>query len=233
MKTFMQPQQEEAQQEEHWLSISDLMTALMMIFLFISIVYMQSAQIEKEKIKEIAVSYQENQVNLYQNLMQEFEEDLPKWQAFINPDTLAFEFQAPEVLFDRGDIRLNPLFQDILSDFFPRYLKVIKPFKASINEIRIEGHTSSLWGSTTDDTQAYFHNMRLSQGRTRSVLAFIFPLVSEEKSWIKHHMAAVGFSSAKVIVTNGHENYQKSRRVSFRIITNAHTQIKKILDYKS
>ena len=194
---------------------------------------MRFVQIEKDKIKEVAVSYQQNQVALYDALMLEFQDDLPKWQAYINPQTLAFEFQAPEVLFDSGQIDLKPLFKGILKDFFPRYLKVIKPFKTSINEVRIEGHTSSLWNKQTHATQAYFNNMDLSQGRTRSVLAFVFPLVPEETTWIKKNMAAVGFSSAKTVITDGQEDYNKSRRVSFRIITNAHTQIKKILELNS
>jgi outer membrane protein OmpA-like peptidoglycan-associated protein len=216
--------------EDHWMSISDLMTALMMIFLFISIVYMRFVQIEQDKIKEVAVSYQENQVALYDALMAEFEADLPKWQANIDQETLSFQFQAPEVLFGPGQMYLKPRFKQILNDFFPRYLKTIEPFKESIQEIRIEGHTSSRWNHHTNATQAYFNNMRLSQGRTRAVLAYLFPLVPQARPWIQKNMAAVGFSSSKAVMINGRENYKKSRRVSFRIMTNAHTEIKKILE---
>jgi len=58
--------------EDDLSSISDLMSALMIIFLFISISYMQSVKAEKDRIEEnqrrikkIAVAYQELQVNLY------------------------------------------------------------------------------------------------------------------------------------------------------------------------
>ena len=49
-----------------WISISDLMAGLMMIFLFIAISYMNSLQIRAKQIKKIAVAYQEIQENLYQ-----------------------------------------------------------------------------------------------------------------------------------------------------------------------
>lgn len=37
-------------EENQWMSISDLMSVLMMIFLFISIVYIRSVNLEKNKI---------------------------------------------------------------------------------------------------------------------------------------------------------------------------------------
>lgn len=42
------------QDNEHWVSMSDLMAGLMMVFMFISIAYMHYVRIEKEKIKEVA-----------------------------------------------------------------------------------------------------------------------------------------------------------------------------------
>ena len=216
---------------EHWLSISDLMAGLMMVFLFIAIVFMRHTMKENEKIKSVAVAYQENQVAIYDSLMKEFEKDLEKWGAEIDKETLAFNFKSPDVLFDNGDIDIKPAFAIILDDFFPRYLKVLKPFRSSIDEVRIEGHTSSEWNKDSTEEEAYFKNMKLSQGRTRSVLAYLYSLVPEETPWIKRNIAAVGFSSSRVILTElGTEDSEKSRRVSFRAITNAHIQIKRILE---
>jgi outer membrane protein OmpA-like peptidoglycan-associated protein len=85
----------------------------------------------------------------------------------------------------------------------------------------------------THETDAYFKNMELSQGRTRSVLEYIYRLESvlNEQVWIKNHVAAVGFSSSKLIIDkNGKEDTLRSRRVSFRIITNADIKIKQILE---
>lgn len=216
----------------HWISVSDLMSGLMIVFLFISVAYMRYNQIEKDKIKNIAVAYQDTQVAIYYSLLKEFEHDMDKWNASITQDTLSFQFNAPEVLFNTGESEINQYFQSILSDFIPRYLHILEQYKNSIEEIRIEGHTSSEWRYKTDEDDAYFLNMELSQSRTRSVLKYIYSLLSitdEQKKWIKDKFAAVGFSSSKAIYNNGVENKERSRRVTFRIITNSDIEIKKIV----
>jgi outer membrane protein OmpA-like peptidoglycan-associated protein len=236
MQDFFNSDQQ-ADHEEHWMSIADLMSVLMMIFLLIAIAYIRYTQIEQEKVvieqekvKQVAVSYQKTQAALYQALRQEFAKDLQQWQASINPETLAVEFHSPDVLFDKGQKTLKPEFKAILVQFFPRYLRVIRPFKSSISEIRIEGHTSSVWNLNSTEAEAYFNNMRLSQDRTRAVLAFLYPLVPSETNWIKANVAAVGLSSSKRVFKNGREDFQRSRRVTFRILTNADQQIQKILE---
>lgn len=223
----------EADAEHHWLSVSDLMAGLMMVFLFIAVVFMRNAWVEKERVTEVAVAYQENQVALYQALMAEFEDDLEQWEAAIDDTTLSFTFQSPEVLFATGSTELQQRFRDILADFFPRYLNVLMQFSDSINEVRIEGHTSSVWGMNTPEDEAYFNNMELSQGRTRTVLNHVYGLneVAPLKRWVKANVAAVGFSSSRLALTDeGIEDREASRRVSFRVITNADTQIRKILE---
>lgn len=163
----------------------------------------------------------------------EFQDDLGDWDANVDEETLAFTFQSPDVLFATGSVSLRPRFQDILEDFFPRYLSILLEFSDSINEVRIEGHTSSIWAAGSTDTEAYFNNMELSQGRTRSVLDYLYNLdqVSDQQEWVKANVAAVGFSSSRVILNEaGNEDPDRSRRVTFRVITNAETQIRQILD---
>ncbi len=221
------------QEEHHWLSVSDLMAGLMMVFLFISIALMLEAFKERDQIKDVAVAYQENQVAIFHALNEEFHDDLQKWDATIDESTLTFTFQSPDVLFKTGEIELSTTYKTLLSEFFPRYMQTLSPYQSSINEIRIEGHTSSVWNDFTSPHDAYFNNMSLSQGRTRSVLSYVYLLGSSTpyREWIKSHIAAVGLSSSKLIYNaDGGENMDRSRRVSFRVITNADIQIKRILE---
>lgn len=220
---------------EHWISMSDLMAGLMMVFLFISVAYMRYAEHEKDKVKELAVAYQKSQVAIYEALNAEFKSDLPLWDAEIDKVTLEFKFKSPEVLFSVGDIALKGNFKAILDSFFPRYLNILKSFEEDISEIRIEGHTSSVWNGLTNLDESYFKNMQLSQGRTRSVLQYIYllPAVEKDKEWVKKTFAAVGFSSAHPIVNNeGKEDEERSRRVSFRVLTDAELQIQRIVQGK-
>lgn len=220
-------------QETHWLSVADLMAGLMIVFLFVAIALMRSAFQERDQIREIAVAYQDNQVDIYEALMKEFEEDLERWDASINEANLAFEFQSPEVLFGVGSESIQSRFREILRDFFPRYLETLEAFHESIDEVRIEGHTSSEWNQLVTETEAYFLNMELSQGRTRSVLEYVYsiPEAREWRDWIKGTMAAVGFSSSRPVLTpEGEEDREASRRVTFRVVTNAEVQIRRILE---
>lgn len=220
------------QEENHWLSVSDLMAGLMVVFLFIAIALMRDAIITAGKMREVAVTFQQAQVDIYKSLMGEFQGDLQRWDAKIDRDTLTFTFQSPEVLFKTGAIALNGRYRALLADFFPRYLNVLGPYKDSISEVRIEGHTSSIWSSSTSEKDAYFLNMALSQGRTRSVLDYVYSLedVAPQREWIKGNIAAVGFSSSKAIMVGDREDYGRSRRVSFRVISNADVRIKQILE---
>lgn len=216
----------------HWISMSDLMAGLMMVFLFISIAYMHYVRVERDKIKQVAVAYQNTQAALYTALNHEFSSDLDQWDAEIDEKTLEFRFKSPEVLFEVGSVGLKPQFQNILTDFFPRYLKVLENFRSNITDIRIEGHTSSDWSGATTSDLAYFRNMALSQGRTTAVLQYLYnmPAVSNQRPWIKDVFSAVGYSSAHPILDEkGKEDPERSRRVTFKAVTNAEIQIQKIL----
>jgi outer membrane protein OmpA-like peptidoglycan-associated protein len=221
------------QDSEHWMGVSDLMAGLMMVFLFIAISYMRYVHVKQEDIKEVATAYQDGQVAIYKSLVEEFKDDLDVWDAHIDPESLSFEFQSPEVLFALGEIALKERFQEILDDFFPRYLEVLREHRAVINEVRIEGHTSSIWNSQTTPDEAYFENMRLSQGRTRSVLNYVYfnPVIAKDKDWVKGNVAAVGFSSSRLVTwPNGRENEERSRRVTFRVITDVDIKMRTILE---
>ena len=219
--------------ESEWLSVSDMMAGLMVVFLFIAIVFIRPVTEQNLEIKEIARTWQENETEIYEALLEEFSEDLPHWNAEIEKNTLLIRFKAPEVLFERGRTTIRPQFSAILNNFFPRYVGVLQPFRASIDEVRIEGHTSSVWNQGTSADEAYFRNMELSQARTRAVLQKVLnlPDIAEERSWLQPLLTANGLSSSRLVLnTDGIENRELSRRVEFRIRTTARTEIVRILE---
>lgn len=214
------------QSETHWIPLADLMTGLMMMFMLIAVLYML-------KINSVANDYNKTKNELGRALCEEFHKDLKKWDAECDPIGLVVRFNAPDVLFDTGKDVLKARFASILDDFFPRYVAILnnQNFKDSIEEIRIEGHTSSKWSIGVSETQAYFLNMELSQARTRSVLQHILLLSSINSNiWIKSRLTANGLSSSHLIYdANGKENPLASQRVEFKIRTNAEERIKDIL----
>lgn len=218
---------------EHWIGISDMMSGLMMIFLFMVVAYMFYVQIEREKIKEIAVSYKDTQVAIFNDLTTEFKDDLPAWDANIELDTLEVTFNNPDVLFRAGASELSGQFQDILADFFPRYVSILSRYRTDIEEVRIEGHTSSDWADLHGEL-AYFPNMALSQDRTRTTLQYVLSLLEStpDREWVRSSFAAVGYSSSRLILDEAtqREDPLRSRRVNFRVITNSELQIRTIIE---
>ena len=230
MEIFKSSQSDESQ----WLPISDLMSVLMMVFLLIAISYMLKVSEEKEKIEQIAITYNKLQKELYVDLYNEFKDDLIVWNATIDSNTLSIKFNSPEILFSVGSANIKPKFQSILDNFAPRFMRILygEKYKHEIEEIRIEGHTSSTWNAEVSEDIAYIYNMKLSQDRTRNVLFYI---IQKEKDkllleWIKKNVTANGLSSSKLIYNSDNtQNKQKSRRVEFRVKTNSERTIGKIV----
>lgn len=214
--------------EDIWVSVSDIMSGLMIIFLFIAVVYMMS-------IKNVAKEYAQTKQDIYSALRTEFAKDLKKWNAKIDPEKLSIQFNSPEVLFDRGRKELKPEFKEILLSFFPRFINVLADpnFKDSISEIRIEGHTSKEGRLGDNEQSAFIYNMRLSQDRTQEVMVYL--LENSEKfksnlSWVRKNLTATGFSSSRTVASeNNSEDVFRSRRVEFSIKTKSEEKILEIL----
>jgi chemotaxis protein MotB len=215
-----------------WLSISDMMAGLMMVFLFIAVVFMQKINKDKDAMIEIASTYADTKVKLNQALHKEFDTDLEKWGAEILKDN-TIRFKEPEVLFARSSSQIREKFKEILKNFFPRYLTILtnNTFKKDIVELRVEGHTSSIWKKESSVQAAYLNNARLSQNRAFSVLDYLFtlPSVAIHEDWLIKVFRANGLAFAKKIIENNVENLDKSRRVEFRVITNTEERIEQIL----
>ncbi len=222
--------------EDYWPAISDLMSGLMLVFLLIAIAYMHNVAEGQKRIKKVAVAYQEAQVSLYESLMDEFKKDLPKWKAKIDKETLSVQFMEPEVLFRTGSAEVTPTFKQILNDFFPRYLEILfsDKYSGNIDEVRIEGHTSSEWSNGHASPEiAYFNNMRLSQDRTRAVLQYCYSLATnvDQQSKMRKYVTANGLSSSQLEKDNSGKELKKlSRRVEFRTRTNAEHKIVEIIE---
>lgn len=220
------------QVNREWINISDMMAGLMMVFLFISVLFMDEIQKEKVAIKDIAKDYQNIIQRLNRDLNEEFRKDLKTWNAEILRDNTV-RFKSPDVLFDTGSEEIKPEFENILDDFFPRYLSILtnEDYKNKINEVRVEGHTSSLWSGAGTWEEPYLNNMELSQERAKNVLAYTYKLTKpRDKEWLVRVFRANGMSFSKLIKANGKENKLASQRVEFRALTKAEETIYEIIN---
>ena len=220
-------------------SISDLMSGLMIIFLFIAVSFMsrvvdENIQIKKqqETVENIVTTYEETKVSIYDDLYSEFKDDMKSWNMEIDKDG-TIRFKEPDVFFEKGKSDLKPEFEEMLDSFFPRYINLIyENHKDKVEAIRIEGHTSSEWEENATKKESYFKNMELSQDRTRNVLEYIMNIKSilKYEDWLIDKITANGMSYSKRVMNDNTENKEASRRVEFKVITNSEETINEILD---
>ncbi|RKO68413.1 hypothetical protein D7322_27435 [Sphingobacterium puteale] len=228
--------------DSHWIPLADLMTVLMVIFLFMSISYMALVEKRQKEQNQIFKDYEESKITLYNELNEAFKNDFAKWDLKLDND-LSIKFTNPQVLFPTGKSDITPHFQSILTDFLPKYLSVVlqEKYKNKIAEIRIEGHTDTKPIGLTNDP--YIDNMKLSQDRGRNVLAFLrsqksfLYLHPTEKERLQYWLTANGLSYGRTVdkdyklsfESKQAVNNDKSRRVEFRIVTTSETIIKEAL----
>ena len=220
-----------------WLSNSDLMAGLMIIFLFIAVGFIREKAPEIVGQQEYIMNYLSFQETQEEKIIDALEKEFTKeekshWNLEIIPEEKLIRFNAPDIMFKLNDDQLTDRYKKIINLFFPRYIRTLAGFGSLIEEIRIEGHTSSEWEGI-DSNNAYFKNMILSQKRTISVLNQAFNSIIEssvtvkEREWAFNKVSASGLSSRKVILNvDGTENASKSRRVEFRYILAEENKIK-------
>lgn len=212
-----------------WLSVSDLMTGLMVIFLFISIAYISKVQDNQEVLND----YVETKTRLHDKLVNKFQNDTTRWQMAIGRD-LSMKFKNPTVLFAQGSADLTPEFKIILNEFLPKYFDILlrDSLRNQIEEVRIEGHTDIVPYPRLDP-DPYIANAILSQQRALSVLRYFRQMPSyqnytrEDKECLEFWLTANGLSYGKSLDSEGNYTYESkkqanfpmSRRVEFRIIT--------------
>lgn len=225
--------------ESHWIPLADLMTVLMIMFLFMAISYMVVMQKKQELKNKVIQDFQNSKTELLSELNHEFRSDFKKakWNAVLDTTDLSIKFIDERILFSYDKSDLKPQFKNILSDFFPRYIKIIlkSKYKNKIAEVRVEGHTSS--------EGDYIYNLKLSQDRTRNVVEFLRNLsyyrclTTDAQRRLQYLITANGLSYGRTLDQNGNLTYASSkspdnlkcRRVEFRIITTSDDLIKQAI----
>lgn len=232
------------------LSISDLMAALCCIFVLVIVAIVCSL---KDK-NMLAEKYRQLQNEIFLDLKDEFGDDLKKWDAEIDPDTLTIRFSSDDG-FDDGSAELKPAYKKVLQNFFPKLVQILEKdkYKNEIEEIRIEGFTSTDRNDVEGEGSEhdYTTGIKLSQERTQNVLLYCLENTNysqetdpkkkeEEKDWIRRHIVANGYSLSRPIgkdengktiqIQDGRKltdaEKKLSRRVEFRIKTNSDNIVK-------
>jgi endonuclease YncB( thermonuclease family) len=133
------------------------------------------------------------------------------------------------VLFDVGQQQVkNPQF---LIELCSTWLAALRESELELSDLKIEGHASSEGAVGQSPEQAYLYNLDLSQRRAQSALGLCLGGVEdpEVREWARQHLAAIGYSSARLIHNpDGSEDREASRRVMFSVGLNQKGLIEEI-----
>lgn len=223
-----------SREASNWMSLSDIMTGLMIVFLFIAIAFMKQQVNQTKKFEE----YEELQNQLY--------DDLQKEIAHIDEvelkQDLSIVISENDFTFESGLSTLKPQFEDMLDSFYRAYLKVLlkNKYRDFIKEVRIEGHTDPERYTKGESENPFISNVELSQDRARHVLEYLwntddFKKINQaDRQILEYWFTANGLSFGRMVDSQGRLVYEESRageklkpdfdasrRVEFRIVTNA------------
>jgi outer membrane protein OmpA-like peptidoglycan-associated protein len=153
-------------------------------------------------------------------LAAEFAPDLKRWHARVAPD-LSVRFDEPELLFAGGKPALTRDFKRVLSDFFPRYLRVLSDprFAGRIEALSIETHEASLGGGAGAEEYASLRDMALSERRTQATLStvLLLPETASRRAWLAQKLAVEDLPSSEAMVTG--DDVDARHCVAFRVRT--------------
>ena len=217
--------------QSSWISLSDLMTGLMLVFLLI-VVMMQ------ENTQKTLVRYENTKREIHDALQKKFAHELQSDKVKISQD-LVVRFQETEALFEQDQATLSPYYKKVLDDFIPKYLTVLQDerFRENIQEVRIEGHT----GNVSQRHPEYTDLVALSQKRARAILRYFVSsgafkdLPKRDKQFLRFKLMANGFGNGRMVdeegkyVLNSSKLPQNTRRVEFRIMTDAEQKLEEAL----
>lgn len=225
--------------DSNWMPFSDIMTGLMVIFMFIAISYIYEVQKREDEINKIIEDYKKTQLKIYNELDSTFTDRFKEYNLVVNPD-LSIQITDANALFPvqfyNQEINLTKKFETFLDEFTPLFFSIIlkDEYREAISEIRVEGHTAIQTPEKEFERNYYQKMLTLSQKRSNKVLEYMMnhtfysKLNSIDRALLRFIITSNGLAFGKALDSDGQFKFysnkkidtKKSMRVEFRIITN-------------
>jgi len=167
MKRSRRGWQLDAPEQEYWMSYSDLMAGLIMVF---ALMLFSALYFYGKRLNEVS-----SVVAVRDDLVETLTEIIGKVDSTITIDPATGNVRfVGEVLFDEGSAELRPEGEETLRLFTTQILLPMlrePKYTQHIETIVVEGHTN--------DNGTYLYNLGLSQERAYAVMHFILSSASE------------------------------------------------------
>lgn len=185
----------EASEQEYWLSYSDLMAGLLMVFALLLLTALAHYGRLVEEAGNVAAT-RTKIIAVLDSLMTADSSGIT-----VDPITGAVKF-PDGVLFAEGESTLQPEGREQLRKFADAYFGVLLGNEAVRRELKaivIEGHTN--------DNASYEYNLDLSQRRAFSVMTYLLQNVPQYERELKTYVTANGRSFSSPIICTSEEVY--------------------------
>ncbi len=204
---------EEGDNNIFWTTMADLLLGLAIIFMTLFVLAMTGFTQQSLEQKK-----QQLEVN------KELIENLKKANIEAQVDPMTGDIKISDLeLFELSSYTLSDKGKAYLDKLVPIYINTIFSKKELINEIEniiIQGHTDSQsYAGIKNADEQYMKNMTLSLQRANSVADYMFKTSfnKEYNDKLKKMIVVEGKSFSEPVMTNGKEDYNKSRRVEMRL----------------
>ena len=210
---FRPKKEDNSENNIFWVTMTDLMTALVLVFIVLFFyTYMTSyyekiqGQLEQKKATDA------------------MQKTLKEQNIVANVDNTGIVKISDLELFELNSYELSPKGRAYLSKFAPAYLNSIFSndyLNKNVEKIIIEGHTDSqTFAGKYSEGEQYMKNMDLSLKRAFTVAEFIAntPYNKTNGDRLRKMILVEGASFSSPVIINGKEDFAKSRRVELKII---------------
>lgn len=195
---------------EYWMSYSDMMSALLLLFalFLLLLLYDYNAELRaKENEIERLLSLRSD---IIWALSEAFEGS--NLAVSVDPQTGAIRFDGG-VFFDFDSTEITEIGREYLERFVPQYVSILLSdrFVEHIAQIIVEGHT--------DQVGSFLYNLDLSQRRAYAVVETILSddfIEFDGKERLRDLLTANGRSWTQPLMENGEPDWERSRRVEFK-----------------
>ncbi len=205
--------QSEGDNNIFWTTMADLLLGLAIIFMTLFVLAMTG-------FTQQSLDQKRHQIEVNKELI----ENLKKENIDAEVDPMTGDIKISDLeLFEVGSYNLSPKGKEYLNKLVPIYINTIFSKEELISEIEniiIQGHTDSQsFSGIKDPDIQYLKNMELSLQRANSVAAYMFntDIDKQYNQKLKKILVVEGKSYSEPILTDGKEDYNKSRRVEMRL----------------
>lgn len=206
--------EDNSQDNIFWVTMTDLMTALVLVFIVMFFYSYMSSYYEK-------IQGQLEQKKAADALEKTLEAQ--NIQASVDGTTGIVKISDLE-LFELNSYELSPRGKKYLDKFAPAYFNSLftnEYLDKNIQKIIIQGHTDSqtFKGRFSADEQ-YMKNMELSLKRAYSVANYMTGTQYNKSNGerLRKMIIVEGVSFSSPVIENGKEDYAKSRRVELKLV---------------